>query len=483
MNLHQIAISLGLTVTGLVTQIPIVTAQATASNSGDHPQKTCVVYNDIDVFQGRYLYSPLPVHAPPPPDSGRSNRSLSKTIPPTEAEMRRAIELNPTDMSYYSQLTNFLDEADRQDEAIAIYRQWIQNAPSSRLPYLRLGNVLLGQGEFDEAIRTYQEALEIQLGVDEEHLSDILSSSRFYIAIGDLLQLQRKEPASLESYALGVEQNVAATTIIYGILGSTYPDDRNYQRMLDVQQAERIYRRLIQRFPNTAFGYYRLTELLVSKNRFDEAISLYRAWIPRIPDPPIINDLDFNIRPDQYLTGLMRQKAIYLRDIGDFDEAIATYREILEVDSSSLFDRVDLAMVLVEQGDLEAAANEYRQLIAENPNRGTLYIALGNIFECQGYTARANLAYIQATSLRTSELPAYHFLGNFLLEQRRFEEAARAYRTIFEIHHSSESGRVSPEDFQRYDNLFRQQRWQEATSLYQNLVESMDTQINRLPAP
>jgi len=471
MHSYQLFTLLSLTTSGLLIQTLMSVVQTPVSNDKDQSLQECIIYNPLDIFGDRYLYSPLPALAPPnlnpePPSQLIDNSS------PTEAEMREAIDLNPTDRNNYSQLTNFLEEADRLPEAIIIYRQWIQNAPPSRLPYLRLGNALVEQGEIDEAISTYRRGLQVQLGTEEDHLSDILSSSRFYIAIGDLLQLQGQESEALENYVQGIESNFAATTITDGVLGNISSDDREYQQILDVQQAERIYRNLIQAVPNAAFGYYRLTELLTSQNRFDEAIALYQTWIPLVPDPPIINDLNFNLRPNQYLAGLIHQKATYLREIGDFDEAVSTYRAVLEIEPDYTLYRINLAETLVEQGDLEAAANEYRQLIIDNSAQGVLYVALGNVFSCQGNTSGAFLAYTQATLLRGSELPAYHFLGNLEVERGRLEEAARAYRAVLEIHYSSELGLLSPGEFQQYDELFRQQRWQEAISFYQELLES-----------
>jgi tetratricopeptide (TPR) repeat protein len=480
MHPYQLFILLSLTTSGLVIQTLMSVAQTPVSNDRDQPRQECIVYSPLDIFAGRYLYSPLPSFAPPN-SNPEPPRQLPDSSSPTEAEMREAIDLNSTDRNNYSQLTNFLEDADRLPEAISIYRRWIQNVPPSRLPYLRLGNVLLKQGEIDEAISTYRRGLEVPLGAEENHLSDILSPSSFHIAIGDLLQLQGKESEALENYIQGIEQNFAATTMGDGVLGNTLPDAREYQQMLDVQQAERIYRNLIQALPNVAFGYYRLTELLASQNRFDEAIALYQTWIPLAPNPPIINDLNFNIRPDQYLIGLIQRKATYLREIGDFDEAVAAYRTVLEIEPDYISHRIDLAEILVEKGDLEAAVDEYRQLTIENPDRGILYVVLGNALNCQGDTNGAFLAYTQATLLRESELPAYHFLGNLEVERGRLEEAARAYRAVLEIHYSSELGLLSPGEFQQYDELFRQQRWQEAISFYQELIES--THSNSISPP
>lgn len=433
MHPYQLFTLLSLTTAGLFIQTLMSVAQTPVSNDGDQSLQECTIYDPLDIFGDRYLYSPLPTLAPPDPNPEPPSQLIDNSSP-TEAEMREAIDLNPTDINNYSQLTNFLEEADRLPEAIIIYRRWIQNVSPSRLPYLRLGNVLLEQGEIDEAISTYRRGLQVQLGPEENHLADILSPSRFYIAIGDLLQLQGQESEALESYIQGVEQNFAATTVSDGILGSTHPDAREYQQMLDVQQAERIYRNLIEAVPNTAFGYYRLTELLASQNRFDEAIALYQTWIPLVPDPPIVNDLNFNIRPDQYLADLIQRKASYLSEIGDFDGAVAAYRAASALDPDYYPDRLDLAEALVRQGDLQTAADEYRQLISENPGRGLFHILLGNILRCQGDTNAAFVAYSQATLVRESELPAYHLLGNLELEEGRLEEAARAYQAVLEIH-------------------------------------------------
>jgi tetratricopeptide (TPR) repeat protein len=466
--LHQPLTVIGLIAAGWIAQTSIAVTQ-TPDESTEQAREVCSVYHTLDRGGSRSLYSPFPTVSPSPPDSEPSSPQADDS-PLTEAEMREAIEVSPGDSNNYSQLGNFLEEADRQSEAITVYQQWIENASPGRLPYLRLGNVLLEQGQIDQAVDAYRKALETPIGAEEQNLSDILSSSSFQIAIGDLLQLQGEESAALEIYIQGVEQNFAATAMGDGVLGNSFSAS-TFQPMLNAQQAERVYRNLIQALPNAAFGYYRLVELLASQNRFDEAIALYQTWIPRVPDPPLDNDLIFNIDPDSYMAGLLQQKSNYLREIGNFDEAVTAYRAVLNISPDNIFNRIELAETLVEQGDLETAVSEYRQLTLQQPYDGTLYVSLGNVLACQGRIEDAIAEYTEAAA-RGAELPAYHFLGDLLVDQGKLEEAARAFRAIIEIHSLSELGLLSPGTFQQYNELFLQQKWQEAIALYRELVES-----------
>lgn len=271
-----------------------------------------------------------------------------------------------------------------------------------------------------------------------------------------------------------------------------------YQPTVDVQQSERLYRALIEAEPNVAFGYYRLVSLLMSQNRFDEAIALYKTWMPRVPNPQLFNDLHFNISPSSYLDGLRHQKARYLRQAGRLAEAVEAYRDILENGqyNQDLHTQVTLAETLIEKGDLALAANKYRLIIAQKPEPnyqrseqgfvfitelpprlGELYVALGTVLTCEGKVDEAITAYEKAINLATEgpfssigeALPAYHFLGNLRAAQGNLEAAAQNYRKVLSFHAADEDGLVSPDDLQQYDALVEQRKWQAAIDKYQQI--------------
>ena len=217
-------------------------------------------------------------------------------------------------------------------------------------------------------------------------------------------------------------------------------------------------------------GYYRLIQLLVQEKRFNEAIAVYRQWIPLRPVPPIEGDVSFNTQPSSYLAELMVEKATFLREIGNLNEAVATYRLILKEFPDYQVSR-DFPDMLIVQEDLESTAGIYRRWIQRDSSSGFSYLQLGFVLTCQGKKDEAIAAYEQAVQ-KGWKLPAAHFLGNLLLEQGKLEAAAKAYYKVLIEHDSSQSGGWLPDGmFQRYGSLLEQKKWREAITLYDELLK------------
>lgn len=419
------------------------------------------------------------------------------SLPPTEAEIRTAIEQKPTYSSNYEQLIDFLNEHDRQAEAGGIYQQWINNVPSSYWPRLEFGDFLSNQGKWKEAVEVYRGVLEITSDTMDRGTDRTPISKHIYFRIGDAQQIQGKETEALSSYLKGVDPSFFSEESLDGVLINwVMNDDADYLPVYlstaDVQQAERLYKALIVAEPDAAFGYYRLVTLMVSQHRFDEAIALYKTWMPHVSNREPLNVLTFNAYPKYYLDYLRNQKAKYLRQEGRLVEAVEAYRDMLK-NSQFVQDmptQVRLAEALVEKGDLTLAANEYKLIIKQKlddqrsrpsiddgPRLDELYVALGTVLTCDGKADEAITAYEKAIALakespygNTGEaLPAYHFLGNLQAAQGNLEAAAQSYREVLSFHIADEDGLVSPNDLQQYDALVKQRKWQAAIDQYQQM--------------
>jgi len=78
--------------------------------------------------------------------------------------LKRAIEITPTDPIAHGGLGAVLSDMKRWDEAERQYRVLLKIAPRNVHGITELGNVLLRQGHIDQAIKRFQQALELSHG-------------------------------------------------------------------------------------------------------------------------------------------------------------------------------------------------------------------------------------------------------------------------------------------------------------------------------
>ncbi len=84
-------------------------------------------------------------------------------------------------------------------------------------------------------------------------------------------------------------------------------------------------------------------------------------------DPTGLNDVDAEVRREQ-ISRLTLAANLYRRR-GDFPQAVSACQELLTLDPSNLDAREVLAGVLAEEGKHDEAIEEYRAIVAADPNR------------------------------------------------------------------------------------------------------------------
>ncbi len=215
-------------------------------------------------------------------------------------------------------------------------------------------------------------------------------------------------------------------------------------------QAESIWRRVIQLYPNNAGAYSNLGVALYQQGKLEEAIAAYRQAIQ-------LNPKDAS---DYYSLGNA------LRNQGKVEEAIAAYRQAIQIDPKDATAYDGLGFVLYNQGKVEEAIAAYRQVIQIDPKDATAYYRLGFVLYNQGKVEEAIAAYRQAIEIDPKDATVYNNLGLALSDQGKLEEAIVAYRQAIEI---------DPKDATAYNNLgvalYQQGKLEEAIAAYRQAIE------------
>lgn len=231
--------------------------------------------------------------------------------------------------------------ADHQS-AEKILREALESYPSSqeRLEWWRLlGAALRAQSKWDDAVMTYQQA--IQEFPDQPDLH--IELGRIYFERGDGIQIARQE---IETAIRLNERSGDAYYALARLLTSAR----------EFQEADRYFAEAIQRAPQNR--WYQLTRADAARAAGDlqRAIELYEMTAERFPD----------------FANVFYQLALAYRTNNQKDEAVRTIERALELvspPSESYFVRA--GEIYRWAGLKEKAVTAYRQALIINPNNQT----------------------------------------------------------------------------------------------------------------
>ncbi|MEM7580131.1 MAG: tetratricopeptide repeat protein [Mastigocoleus sp.] len=196
----------------------------------------------------------------------------------------------------------------------------------------------------------------------------------------------------------------------------------------DLQGAEALFRKAIQRDPNFASARNYLGNILLQTNRLEEATQEYSEAIRLNP----------NSAEAYYNLGLALQKQEQI------EAAITAYRQALVVAPTMSAGYYNLGLALYQQGNLDEAISSYRQAINFDSDNINARLNLGIALQKQGKFDDAIAVYQQTIKLDQDNPRTYNNLGSLLLLQGRTQEAIEIYK---------QGIRAIPENPQGYYNL------------------------------
>ncbi len=148
------------------------------------------------------------------------------------------------------------------------------------------------------------------------------------------------------------------------------------------------------------------------------------------------------------------------------DEAIACYRQAIELDPNHAGTYINLGNVLFDAGKLDEAIACYRQAIELEPKYAAAHFLLGNALANQGNLDEAVACYHNAIEVDPRSYGAHHNLGHCLAIQGKLDEAVTCFRQAIEI---------APRQPLAHNNLGnaleRQGKLDEAIACYRQAIE------------
>ncbi|MFB8797813.1 MAG: tetratricopeptide repeat protein [Microcoleus sp.] len=200
----------------------------------------------------------------------------------------------------------------------------------------------------------------------------------------------------------------------------------------------------------TAETNFQTGQQLAGEGKLDEAIAIYRQAIELNPNNP-----EFH-----------RSLGEVLQRVGKHQEAIASYRQAIELQPKFSKAYHNLGNALSQLKQWPEAIASYRQAIELNPNFPTAYYRLAEALKQLGETESAIAAYRQAIELNPNNPDCHHSLGELWRQQGKYEDAIACYRRAIEL---------QPKFFKAYNQLGnvlgQLKQWEEAIASYRLAIE------------
>src|SRR5208283_4608013 len=223
----------------------------------------------------------------------------------------------------------------------------------------------------------------------------------------------------------------------------------------ELQQAEAIYRQVLQAEPDNADALHLLGVIANQLGQNEIAVSLIEKAIKANQAVPLYHNNAGNAyralnKPDEAMACYRRALSLkpdyhealnnmgsVLAEQGKPDEAIACYRRAVSLKPDFYEAHYNLGIALAEEGKPDEAIACYRRSVTLSPDSHMANFKLGNALAERWNMDEAILFFRRAVSSKPDFYEAHYNLGNALADQGKYEEAKEHYRKVLELTHSA----------------------------------------------
>jgi tetratricopeptide (TPR) repeat protein len=358
-------------------------------------------------------------------------------LPAAMLEMQKAISLAPDRWESYLTLASLQMNANELDAAEPNFKKAVELNPKAVQSRLAFGRYYQSRGRFPEAEHEMLTAID----ADPKDTDPRAALVRLYMVEG--------KKGEAEQSLKQVRHDFPIDSVGYRMLGDFY------FAIGDVDNAIAEYGALYREHPGDVQVKRNYVQLLILKNRFQEADKLNNEMLTASPSDAV---------------ALTYRGQIELHD-GNTKEAIATLRSAVRSDPGDALAYYHLGMACEEFGDLPQAENAWQNAIRLNPDLSEGYVALARSdlrnndmraleqsanqivrllpASPAGYAMRA-VALIKSGDYKRAEQDAnkaislapqapdgYMQLGNVRQAQKNYADAAKCYWETLERDPSS----------------------------------------------
>ena len=316
----------------------------------------------------------------------------------------------------YLYIGNALAFQEDWEASLREYLEAVQTDPQLCEAHYNLGVAFAARGQLDRAISAFKEALDHNPKLYEAHFSlgrcyqRLDDAGRAYIHYD---QACNARPQAAEPrYYMG---------LMHQSHGALELAQRCFTEALRVEPtfvSPQIEDELVHRSDDEVTQwYYRLSQGLKQQGYSDEAERIYRALLQWRPE-------------EQYARFLLGNLLARNRKL---DQAMEIYQEIPTQDSYFVDARIRMSMIQKLQGDLRQAYTYLFECAKQHPQDGRLFLAMGKLLYDMNKMQPAARAFERAVQLLPEDAQAHYLLGFMYNSLGRESWAMAAWRKAVEL--------------------------------------------------
>lgn len=184
-----------------------------------------------------------------------------------------------------------------------------------------------------------------------------------------------------------------------------------------IKEAEYQAKKLLKKYPNSAFIYTILGTTNASLGFIEEAIEAYEKVI--------------SINPNY--AEAYNNMGNLLKEQDRLEEAVIAYNKAISINPEYADVHYNIGNALQDQNKSEEAIKAYEKVISIDPNYAEAFSNMGNAHRKQGDLKKAIVSFEKALSINPHIAEAFYNIGIALQEQKKFEDAIEAYKNALKI--------------------------------------------------
>ncbi|HYV38115.1 MAG TPA: tetratricopeptide repeat protein [Gemmataceae bacterium] len=216
---------------------------------------------------------------------------------------------------------------------------------------------------------------------------------------------------------------------------------RQHYQQGNIAQAENFCRHILQTYPNHTQTLHLLGILTQERGAAEEAIAAFYQVLELQPDLADASDRLADLLRRQGRAAeihtleawLALQGGIRLQRLGRFDEAVASYRRVLDIFPHCVEAHNNLGNTLRIQGNYRAATAAYEDAIRLKPDSAEAHFNLGYLFAERNMLEQAAACFGKAIALKPILAEAHAGLAGILCEQNNTSEAVLELQTALRL--------------------------------------------------
>lgn len=352
----------------------------------------------------------------------------------------------------------------------------IGSTPNHPGNYKLLGNIFLKQNRFQEALNCFEIALQ-----DERGLKDPELWNNNGLALAGL----KKYDQAIASYDKALEISPGAV-FVDRVEPRVQAEDyylwwfNRGTALLDLNRYEEALASLDQSIkikPSFSFVWFFKGLALFRLERYEEARAAYRRAILLSPNTPYITSKDLISLQDYVIyygeADAKSRLGSYKDTIQSFERGQKIRRENPQIrffddnNSENFYETYIDGIRLLDRGENQKALIVFEDLIAQEPNYTNAWYGKADALTALGRYPEAILAYDQVIAIEPDDYTSWYKKGNVLKKVNRSEEALQAYQKAIDL-----SGGFSEVWHNRGVIFYNQNKDAEAISAYSRSLKA-----------